>query len=98
VIADGPATEIKARVGLRTIKATLPDAELAALERLPGVTAAQRRGDAVALSCTDSDGALRALLGSFPQARDIEVAGAGLEDAFVELTGAARADAETRSA
>ena len=28
VVADGPATEIKATVGLRTIRATLPGADL----------------------------------------------------------------------
>jgi ABC-2 type transport system ATP-binding protein len=95
VIADGPATEIKARVGLRTIKATLPGVELAALERLPGVTRAERRGDAVVLSCSDSDHALRALLDAFAHARDIEAAGAGLEDAFIELTSTAT---EKRSA
>ena len=37
IVADGPATEIKAQAGLRTIRATLPDADLAALAALPGV-------------------------------------------------------------
>ena len=32
IVADGPATEIKATVGTRTIRATLPGVELAALE------------------------------------------------------------------
>jgi len=36
--------------------------------------------------CSDSDAAVRALLGAYPEARDIEIAGAGLEEAFVELT------------
>jgi ABC-2 type transport system ATP-binding protein len=86
VVADGPATEIKAQAGERTIQATLPGAELATLEAFPGVTSAQRRGDAVVLSCADSDAALRQLLASYPQARDIEVHSAGLEEAFLELT------------
>jgi hypothetical protein len=38
------------------------------------------------LSCSDSDAALVALLGVFPAARDIEVRGGSLEDAFFELT------------
>jgi ABC-2 type transport system ATP-binding protein len=38
VVADGPATEIKATVGLRTIRATLPNVDLAALGALTGVT------------------------------------------------------------
>jgi ABC-2 type transport system ATP-binding protein len=86
IVADGPATEIKARVGQRTIRATLPGADVSALEALPGVTAVENRGDAVHLSCSDSDAALRALLPAFPDARDIEVSGAALEDAFLELT------------
>jgi len=93
VVADGPATEIKARVGLRTIKATLPGADLAALHRLPGVTGAERRGDAVVLTCSDADRAVRALLAGFDP-RDLEIAGADLERAFVALT----ADPEARRA
>ena len=85
IVADGPATEIKARVGGRTIRATLPG-ERAQLAALPGVRTADRQGDAVILSCTDSDTALRALLGQFPAARDVEVHGAGLEEAFLALT------------
>jgi ABC-2 type transport system ATP-binding protein len=31
--------------------------------------------------------ATRALLAAYPEARDLQVSGAGLEEAFVELTG-----------
>jgi ABC-2 type transport system ATP-binding protein len=86
VVADGPTTEIKARVGNRSIRATLPDAPLEELERLPGVTRAERRGEAVVLTCSDSDTAIRALLAARADARDIEISGAGLEEAFLELT------------
>lgn len=86
VVADGPATEIKATVGLRTIRATLPDADLDRLRALPGVTGVDTRGESVIITCTDSDIALRALLPAFPAAHDIEVAGAGLEEAFLQLT------------
>ena len=86
VVADGPATEIKAKVGGRAIRATLPGADVAQLVALPGVTNADRHGDAVILTCGDSDAALRALLGRFPGARDIEVHGSGLEEAFLALT------------
>jgi ABC-2 type transport system ATP-binding protein len=89
VVADGPTTEIRAMVGGRTIRATLPDAELFELERLPGVTAAERHGEAVRLTCADSDEAIRALLDAHPEARDIEIASAGLEQAFLELTASA---------
>ncbi len=49
------------------------------------MTSADRRGEAVVLSCGDSDAALRALLVAYPAAHDIEVRGAGLEEAFLEL-------------
>jgi ABC-2 type transport system ATP-binding protein len=87
VVADGPTTEIKAMVGSRTIRATLPRADLDALAALPGVTSAERRGEAVVLSCMDSDAAIRTLLDAHPDARDIEITAAGLEEAFLALTG-----------
>ncbi|MDQ2796642.1 MAG: ABC transporter ATP-binding protein [Actinomycetota bacterium] len=87
VVADGPANEIKAVAGQRTIRATLPGVDAAELSELPGVTGIDRRGDAVVLSCQDSDVAIRALLPAYPAARDIEISGAGLEAAFLTLTG-----------
>jgi ABC-2 type transport system ATP-binding protein len=86
VVADGPPTEIKAMVGTRTIRATLPGVALEALERLAGVTYGERRGEAIVLRCSDSDAAIRALLAAHPEARDIEITGAGLEEAFLQLT------------
>jgi ABC-2 type transport system ATP-binding protein len=85
-------------VGTRTIRATAPGVSLDALRGLPGVTAVERHGEAVALACSDSDAALRALLPAFPEARDIEVRGAGLEEAFLELTGEALDDAVSAEA
>jgi ABC-2 type transport system ATP-binding protein len=97
IVADGPATTIKAMVSGRTLRATLPGADTAAFAVLPGVTRAELRGEAVILSCFDSDAALRALLSRFPGAHDIEVRGAGIEEAFLALTahGAQEDDAET---
>ncbi len=86
VVADGPTTEIKSMVGAKTLRATLPDVPLEQLETLPGVTHVERRGEAVVLSCSDSDSAVRALLGRYEDARDIEISGAGLEEAFLLLT------------
>jgi ABC-2 type transport system ATP-binding protein len=87
VVADGPANEIKAMAGQRTIRATLPGADPSALSSLVGVTNVEFRGEAVVLSCQDSDAAIRALLSSYPDARDIEISAAGLEAAFLALTG-----------
>jgi ABC-2 type transport system ATP-binding protein len=86
VIADGSPTEIKAAVGTRTIRATLPDVPTERLERLPGVARGERHGDSIELVCTDSDAALRGLLAEFSAARDIEVRGVAFEDAFLQLT------------
>jgi ABC-2 type transport system ATP-binding protein len=86
VVADGPTTEIKARVGTRTIRATLPGADIDRLATLPGVLSAERHGEAVNLRCSDSDAAIRALLDAHLGARDIEISSANLEAAFLELT------------
>ena len=54
--------------------------DLERLASLPGVAKAELRGDSVSLACQSSDSsdrALRELLFSFPEARDIEVRGAG---------------------
>ncbi len=95
IVADGPTTEIKARVGTRTIRATLPGVPAERLAGYPGVGAAERHGEAILLSCHDSDRAIRELLERHPAMRDIEITGAGLEDAFVALTSA---DAEAEGA
>jgi len=86
VVADGPPSEIKAMVGSRTIRAIVPQADPESLATLPGVSGAERRGEAVVLVCSDSDAAIRALLLAHPQARDIEIEAAGLEQAFLTLT------------
>jgi ABC-2 type transport system ATP-binding protein len=95
IVADGPTTEIKARVGTRTIRATLPGIAIGELGELPGVISAERHGEAVTLVCSDSDGAIRALLERYADARDVEVTGAGLEDAFLQLTGDAERNGQT---
>jgi ABC-2 type transport system ATP-binding protein len=86
VVADGPATQIKATVDVRRIRCTLPTADPERLSRLPGVRSVDVHGDSVTLGCSDADSALRALLAAEPTARDLEVTGADLEDAFLALT------------
>jgi ABC-2 type transport system ATP-binding protein len=86
VVADGPTAEIKAMVGGRTIRATVPGVTAEALRALPGVSSVDIRGEAINLNCSDADAALHRLLRDYPGAHGIEVRGAGLEDAFMELT------------
>lgn len=87
IVADGTAAELRAASGGRHIKAVLSGGAVDALGALPGVTAATVHGDAIDLACNDSDTAIRALLAAFPHVHDIEIVGAGLEHAFLELTG-----------
>jgi ABC-2 type transport system ATP-binding protein len=87
VIADGTAAEIKSRVAGRTITLAADGVEPDALRELPGALSVERQGLRYAIRSTDSDRTLRALLTGHPGAREIEVASARLEDAFVELTG-----------
>jgi ABC-2 type transport system ATP-binding protein len=86
VVADGPATQIKATVDVRRIRCTLAEADTERLSRLPGVRTVDVHGDSVTLGCSDADTALRALLAAEPTASDFEVTGADLEDAFLALT------------
>jgi ABC-2 type transport system ATP-binding protein len=95
IVADGPTTEIKARIGHRTIRTTLSGVDREELSQLEGVASAERHGEAVILRCTDSDRAIRALLELHPAARDIEITGAALEEAFLELTRASATDEDT---
>jgi ABC-2 type transport system ATP-binding protein len=88
VVADGATTEIRALVSGRTVTATLPGVPADDLRALAGVVNAERHGDAILLRCNDSDATLRALLSKHKQVRDIEVKGAGLEEAFLALTDA----------
>jgi ABC-2 type transport system ATP-binding protein len=86
IVADGTPSQIKSKVGTKTIRATLPDGDLAELLGLVGVLGAERHGPTIVLSCSDSDRALYQLLNRFPGLTDIEVTGSSLEEAFVELT------------
>jgi ABC-2 type transport system ATP-binding protein len=86
IVADGTPNHIKSLVSGRTIRATMPGADLNTLAALPGVDNVEARGDVVLMHCGDSDAALRALLAG-THAHDIEVVAHGLEDAFIALTG-----------
>jgi ABC-2 type transport system ATP-binding protein len=85
VVADGTSAQIKSVVSGRTIRATLPGADMPSLAALPGVDTVEIRRDMVLLACSDSDTTLRALLTS-TTAHDIEVTARNLEDAFLALT------------
>jgi ABC-2 type transport system ATP-binding protein len=92
LVADGPAAQLKAGFAERTISFLATDAGSALLRSstLPGVTAADRRGDTVVLTTADPEATLRALLADGGRLPDLEVRGASLEEAVLNLTGASR--------
>jgi ABC-2 type transport system ATP-binding protein len=85
VVADGSGSEIKALASGRTIRATLPDADVSALTALDGVDHVELRGDTVLVHARNTDAVARHLL-TRTQARDLEITARGIEDAFLSLT------------
>jgi len=85
IVADGTASEVKALAAGRTVRATLPGADLAGLQRITGVETAEVRGDSVYLHGRDTDAIARHLLTTTP-ARDLEITSRNLEEAFLTLT------------
>ncbi len=85
IVADGTSAEVKSLASGRTVRATLPGADEAALRGIAGVDSVETRGDSVLVHAKDSDAVARYLLTSTP-ARDLEIVSRGLEDAFIALT------------
>jgi ABC-2 type transport system ATP-binding protein len=86
IVADGTAAEVKGLASGRTIRATLPGADEAALRAMPGVDGVEVRGDTVLIHSGDTDAVARRLL-TQTSARDLEITSRGLEEAFIALTG-----------
>ncbi len=86
VVADGTGAQIKSQVAGRTISIAAAEMGPTALSALPAVVDTRLEGARLLIHTTDSDATLRALLGEYPEARDIEIASANLEDAFLALT------------
>ncbi|YAL82148.1 ABC transporter ATP-binding protein [Dermacoccaceae bacterium W4C1] len=85
VVADGTAAQIKAMASGRTVRATFSAPDTDALAALPGVDLVEQHGNSVLLHVADSDSIARHLL-TRTDARDVEIAARGLEDAFLALT------------
>lgn len=97
LLADGTAAEIKARAGARRISFDLPDGPVgeAALRDLPFLTTLtvsnSGSGRTVRIQSSDADATVHALYGLGLHPRNLEVAGLGLEQAFVAITTAEEA-------
>jgi ABC-2 type transport system ATP-binding protein len=68
------------------------------LSDLDGVTEVNVCGTGVSIDSLDADATIRDLVGRGVPFRDLEITGAGLEQAFVALTGCRGADAVTPAA
>ncbi len=100
LLADGTAAEIKAGAGARRISFDLdggpdgrPDEPVdeATLRALPHLTSLDVSGRTVRLQSSDADATVHAVYGLGLYPRNLEVAGLGLEQAFVALTAAEEA-------
>ncbi|HET8552126.1 MAG TPA: ABC transporter ATP-binding protein [Gammaproteobacteria bacterium] len=85
VVAEGTPTEIKSRVALRRIRCvTELDGNIIAA--LPDVHSVQADGSRLEIATARPEQVLRELLWQDPSLSELEVSGARLEDAFLELT------------
>ncbi|GGK53762.1 ABC transporter ATP-binding protein [Streptomyces flaveus] len=92
LLADGTAAEIKAKAGARRISFDLRDSiDEAALRALPFLTHLDVSGHTVRIQSADADATVHALYGLGAYPRNLEVAGLGLEQAFVAITEAEEA-------
>lgn len=95
VVADGSVSEVQALAAGRTLHAVIPGVDAGEVARLPGVADVEVRHDKVVVVSSRSDDTLRALLARFPEARDIEIAGVSLDEAFIALTSSSTAERRT---
>ncbi|MGW7210344.1 ABC transporter ATP-binding protein [Streptomyces sp. NPDC054837] len=92
LLADGTAAEIKAKAGVRRISFDLEvPVDETALRGLPFLTTLTVSGPTVRIQSTDADATVHALYGLGVYPRNVEVAGLGLEQAFVAITEAEEA-------
>ncbi|MFJ4515458.1 ABC transporter ATP-binding protein [Streptomyces sp. NPDC088817] len=92
LLADGTAAEIKAKAGARRVAFDLEgDIDEAALRALPFLTSITVSGQTVRIQSSDADATVHALYGLGLYPRNLEVAGLGLEQAFVAITEAEEA-------
>ncbi|MEV6764748.1 ABC transporter ATP-binding protein [Streptomyces sp. NPDC051105] len=106
LLADGTAAEIKAKAGARRVsfdlEGEIDEASLRALPFLTAVTVSKSgfaagSGQTVRIQSSDADATVHALYGLGVYPRNLEVAGLGLEQAFVAITEAEEAKEATQS-
>ncbi|WP_369233467.1 ABC transporter ATP-binding protein [Streptomyces sp. R21] len=96
LLADGTAAEIKAKAGARRVSFDLAGPiDETPLRALPFLTSIDVSGHTVRIQSTDADATVHALYGLGVYPHNLEVAGLGLEQAFVAIT---EAEEATRTA
>ncbi|MDF3298062.1 ABC transporter ATP-binding protein [Streptomyces tropicalis] len=92
LLADGTAAEIKAKAGARRVSFDLQGPiDEPALRALPFLTSIDVSGQTVRIQSADADATVHALYGLGVRPHNLEVAGLGLEQAFVAITEAEEA-------
>jgi ABC-2 type transport system ATP-binding protein len=86
VVADGPGATLKAAVATRRLRFVTDRPDRGELSELDGVTELDVCGTGVSMDSLDADATIRDLVGRGVPFRDLEVTGAGLEQAFMALT------------
>lgn len=92
IVADGSSSDIRAAGGGRRVSATWPDADIALVEAIEGVSGVDVHGDQIVVHTSDSDAVARELL-TRTTAHSLDITSRGIEDAFVELTSPSEAGA-----
>jgi ABC-2 type transport system ATP-binding protein len=85
IIAQGTSQQIKGMVAGRKVRC-ITQLKLHELQALPTVTSVTQDRECMVITATDSDAAVRALLAKDASVNGLEISGAALEDAFLELT------------
>ncbi len=93
VVADGPGATLKAAVATRRLRFVTDRPDPAVLSELDGATEFGVCGTGVSIDSLDADATIRDLVGRGVPFRDLEITGAGLEQAFVALTGCGAVEA-----
>src|ERR1700722_6773852 len=86
VVAAAPGPPRRAAVPTRRLRFVCDEPDRADFSDLEGITEVEIRGTCVSIDSLDADATIRDLVGRLVPFRDLEVTGAGLEQAFVILT------------
>jgi ABC-2 type transport system ATP-binding protein len=87
VVANGPGATLKAAVASRRLRFVVDRPNRAELDELDGATDVGLCGTGVTIDSLDADATIRDLVIRNVPFRDLEITGAGLEQAFIALTG-----------